>query len=137
MADNYGRINTGSRVTNGGGFYAVAVADVAGGKVYMPKYATSAQFGMSEAPVESGKLGFFATEGTFAFAKPTGHTSVAGQEIYYAPTDAVSGSISTTPTEGSVLLGWEVVRADVPAGLIFVDLARPTALEPAAATGGE
>lgn len=129
MSDTFGIRQSGSRVSNGGGFYAKAVADCASGTIYMPKYATSAQFGIPESPVESDSIGFFATEGTFAFAKPEGYVSSAGQAVYYAPTSAVSGTISASSAAGSVLIGWEVVRNDVPAGLIYVDLARPVELQ--------
>ena len=128
MADNFGKRLEGTRVSNEGGFYSAPASNVAAGAIFMPKYATSAQFGVPEIPVEAGKLGFFATSGTFAFAKPDGHVSVAGQEIYYAPTDATTGTISTTAANGSVLLGWEVVRDGAPDDVIYVDVARPTAL---------
>ncbi|MBR4753140.1 MAG: DUF2190 family protein [Thermoguttaceae bacterium] len=131
----FGKRIVGSRVSNGDGFYAVPAANVAAGAIFMPKYASSAQFGVAEIPVASGQLGFFATSGTFAFEKPEAHTSSAGQAIYYAPTDAKSGEISASSAEGSVLLGWEVVRPDIPAGLIYVDIARPTALEAGSGSG--
>lgn len=135
MADNFGKRTAGTRVSNEGGFYAVPAANVAAGAVFMPKYASSAQFGIAEIPVASGTLGFFATSGTFAFEKPEGFTSSAGQEVFYAPTDAKSGEISASSSAGAVLLGWEVVRPDIPAGLIYVDLARPAALEAGEASG--
>lgn len=128
MSDNFGKRLAGTRVSNEGGFYSVPASDVPAGAVFMPKYAASAQFGIPEIPVASGTLGFFATSGTFAFEKPDGHSSAVGQALYYAPTDAKTGTISTTASNGAVLLGWEVVRDGAPDDVIYVDIARPTAL---------
>ena len=135
MADTFGKRGAGTRVSNGGGFYATPAAAVPAGAVYMPKYASSAQFGISEIPVAANVLGFFATEGTFAFARPDGFTSSAGQAVYYAPTDAKTGTISVSATNGAVMLGWEVVRSDAQSDLIYVDIARPTALEAGSGSG--
>lgn len=129
MSDLFGNRIAGTRVSEGGGFYAIPGADVPAGAIFMPKYASSAQFGVPEIPVAKGRLGFFATSGTFAFARPDGFTSSAGQAVYYAPTDAVSGTLSATSASDSVFVGWEVVRPDIPTDLIYVDLARPSALE--------
>lgn len=133
MSDKFGNRTAGSRVASGGGFYAKPAVDVPAGAIFMPKYAASALFGIAEAPVAAGELGYFATSGTFVFEKPVSHTSSAGQPIYYAPTDAASGSISASASSGAVLIGWEVLRDDVPDGLISIDIARPTALESDAA----
>ncbi len=127
MADNFGAIQAG-RAFIGGRFYATPSVSVGANEIFMPAYSTSPLFGVAEYPVEAGKLGAFATDGTFVFNAPDGWTSVAGQPIYWAPTSATKGSFSTTPSSGSVLLGFEVT-ANIPAGKIGVFLARPTALE--------
>lgn len=136
--DKFGLRRAGTRVCDGGGFYAVPPKSddenvvsppVPAGAIFMPAYATSPRFGVAETEVKAGELGWFADSGTFAFDAPAEHVSVAGQAIYYAPTDASTGTLSTTPASGSVLLGWEVVRSGIPDGLIYVALARPTALE--------
>ncbi|MBP3530404.1 MAG: hypothetical protein J6K25_04380 [Thermoguttaceae bacterium] len=143
MSDKFGLRRPGTRVVDGGGFYAevpksddpsVAAPPVPAGAIFMPSFATSPQFGVAETKVEAGELGWFADEGTFAFgvddfAAPESYERKAGQAIYYAPTDAASGAFSTSPTPGSVLLGWEVVRPGIPDGVFYVALARPAALE--------
>lgn len=127
MADNFGAIQAG-RAFIGGRFYATPSVSVGANVIFMPAYSTSPLFGVAEYPVEAGKLGAFATDGTFVFDAPEGWTSSAGQSVYWAPTSATEGSFSTTGSTGSVLLGFEVT-ANVPAGKIGVFLARPTALE--------
>lgn len=129
MSDKFGLRRSGTRVCDGDGFYAEPATTVEAGKIFMSAFATSPQFGVAETKVEAGKLGWFATDGTFAFDAPEAHVSAAGQAIYYAPTDAANGTLSTSPTPGSVLLGWEVVRPGIPDGVLYVALARPTALE--------
>lgn len=138
MSDQFGLRRAGTRVCDGGGFYAevpksddpsVDAPPVPAGAIFMPSFATSPQFGVAETEVKAGELGWFATDGTFAFAAPPSHVSTAGQAIYYAPTDMASGTLSASPTSGAVLLGWEVVRSGIPDGLIYVALTRPTALE--------
>lgn len=95
----------------------------------MPAYATSPQFGVAETETKAGDLGWFANDGTFAFAAPVSHVSQAGQAIYYAPTSATTGTLSTASASGSVLIGREVVRPGIPEGLIYVALERPAALQ--------
>ena len=138
MTDKFGLRRPGTRVCDGGGFYAevpkseesnVPSPSIPAGAIFMPSFATSPQFGVAETEVKAGELGWFANDGTFAFAAPESHVSIAGQAIYYAPTDAANGTFSTAPTPGSVLLGYEVVRPGIPYGVFYVALARPTALE--------
>ncbi len=129
MSEEFGSRRAGTRVCDGGGFYAVPAADAAAGAIFMPAYATSPQFGVAETETKAGSLGWFATDGTFAFAAPASHVSQAGQAIYYAPTSATTGTLSTTSSKGAVLLGREVVRPGIPEGLIYVVLERPAALQ--------
>lgn len=134
MADTFGKNGSG-RLYDGGRFYATPAADVAANAIFMPAYSTSPLFGVAEYPVKSGQLGSFATEGTFAFAKPAGFTSSAGQAIYYAPTSAVAGTLSASSSAGAVLIGFEV-PSNAPADKLCVYLTRPNALEAAASASG-
>lgn len=127
MADTFGVAQNG-RVQLGGRFYAVPATDVATNVIYMPKYASSPFFGITERPVTANKLGAFATEGVFAFDIPDGLTSSPGQAIYYQPTSATTGTLSTTPTSGSVRIGYEVDEPGV-SGKLCVFLAPGNALE--------
>lgn len=127
MADTFGIAQNG-RVQLGGRFYAVPATDVETNVIYMPKYASSPFFGITERPVSAGKLGAFATEGVFAFDIPDGLTSSPGQAIYYHPTSATTGTLSTTPTSGSVRIGYEVDEPGV-SGKLCVFLAPGNALE--------
>lgn len=121
MADTFGNAYIG-RDYEGDKFYAVPPADVAANAIFCPAPTTSGQFGVAEYPVEANSLGAFATKGTFAFPKPEGWVSVAGQRVYYAPTTAVSGDFSTTSASGSIPIGYEVVRPGIPDNQIYVDL---------------
>ena len=114
MADSFGAVQNG-RATVGGRFYAIPAANVAANSIFMPAYSTSPLFGVAEYPVEAGKLGAFATDGVFVFAKPAGWTSAAG-------------SFSATASSGDVLVGYEIT-ANIPADKLGVFLAKPTALE--------
>lgn len=127
MADTFGIAQNG-RVQLGGRFYAVPASDVATNVIYMPKYASSPFFGISERPVTANKLGAFATEGVFAFDLPDGFVSSPGQAIYYQPTSATTGVLGTTPTSGSVRIGYEVDEPGV-SGKLCVFLAPGNALE--------
>ncbi len=129
MAEKFGKTANG-RLSDGGRFYAIPAANVAANAIFMPAYSTSACFGVAEYPVDSGKLGAFATEGVFAFDKPTGWTSSAGQAVYYKPTSAVAGSLSATSSSGAVMIGFEV-PANAPADKLCVYLVRPAALQSA------
>lgn len=123
MSDTFGTRKLG-RVYEGGKFYATPAAAVPANAIFMPKPSGSAQFGVAEFPVATGDLGAFSYEGTFSFAKPTGWTSVDGQAIYYKPSSASTGEILAETTTGAIPIGYEVVRPDVPAGQIYVDLKR-------------
>lgn len=127
MADTFGTVQNG-RATVGGRFYAVPAANVAANAIFMPAYSTSPLFGIAEYPVESGKLGAFATEGVFVFDKPAGWTDGAGKAVYWTPTSAVAGSFSATASAGDVLVGFQIL-ANIPANKLGIFLARPTALE--------
>lgn len=133
MADTFGLAQNG-RAQVGGRFYATPAAAVDANVIYMPKYSASPFFGIAERPVAAGALGAFATEGIFAFDKPDGLTSSVGQAIYYAPTSAVAGTLSATPSTGAVRLGYEVECPDV-SGKLCVFLQPGDALVPAAAAG--
>lgn len=119
MADKFGLGDAG-REYEKGYFYAVASAAVAANGIYMPAYSTSPLFGVAEQPVASGAKGCFATSGTFGFAKPNGFSSSIGQPIYYTPTSNVAGTISATPTDGDLLLGYEVLGSN--SALLYVKL---------------
>lgn len=134
MADTFGTTANG-RIYGGGRFYATPAADVAANVIFMPKYSASPLFGVAEYPVKSGEIGSFATEGTFVFDAPDGFTSSAGQAIYYKPSSAVAGALSTTSSAGAVCIGFEV-PANAPAGKLAVYLTQPSALEVAAAAAG-
>ena len=126
MADNFGKNGSG-RLYDGGRFYAVPAANVAANALFMPAYSSSPLFGVAEYPTNAGKLGSFATEGTFAFPKPAGFTSSAGQAIYYKPTSAVAGTLSASSSTGAVCIGYEV-PANAPADKLCVFLTPPTGL---------
>lgn len=134
MADNFGKTAPG-RLTDGGKFYATPSANVAANAIFMPAYSTSPLFGIAEYPVVSGKVGAFTTEGTFAFARPDGFTTSAGQAVYYKPTSAVAGTISASSSTGAVVLGYEVVPPGLPSDKIAVYLAPGKELVPAAPSG--
>lgn len=127
MADSFGAVQNG-RATVGGRFYAIPAVSVAANAIFMPAYSTSPLFGVAEYPVEAGKLGAFATDGVFVFAKPAGWTSAAGKPVYWTPTAAAAGSFSATASSGDVLVGYEIT-ANIPADKLGVFLAKPTALE--------
>lgn len=133
MADTFGKTQSG-RLYDGGRFYATPAANVAANVIFMPAYSSSALFGVAEYPVKSGEIGAFATEGTFAFAKPDGFESSAGQPIYYKPTSAVAGTLSASASEGAVKIGFEV-PSNGPADKLCVFLAPGGALEPASGSG--
>jgi hypothetical protein len=121
MADNFGNAYIG-RAYEGASFYAVPTVAVPANAVFCPAPTTSGQFGIAEYPVEAGALGAFATRGTFAFDRPEGWSSVAGQRVYYTPTTAVEGTFSTTSASGAIPFGFEVVRPGEPTGQIFIDV---------------
>lgn len=128
MADTFGAIQNGRAFANGR-FYAVPSANVPANTVFMPAYSTSPLFGIAEYPVESGKLGAFATEGTFIFDQPAGWSASAGQAVYYSPTSAVAGSFvaAASASAGDVLVGFEVT-ANIPAGKLGIFLTRSNEL---------
>ena len=126
MADTFGR-NESGRLYGAGRFYATPAANVAANAIFMPAYSSSPLFGVAEYPVKSGEIGSFATEGTFAFAKPNGFESSAGQAIYYKPTSAVAGTLSASSSTGAVCIGYEV-PANAPADKLCVFLTPPTGL---------
>lgn len=130
MADTFGK-NQSGRLYDGGRFYATPAANVAANVIFMPAYSSSPLFGVAEYPVKSGEIGAFATEGTFAFAKPAGFVSSAGQAIYYKPTSAVAGTLSASSSEGAVKIGYEV-PSNAPGDKLCVFLAPGGALEAAA-----
>ena len=121
MVDTFGSGYIG-RAYEGGKFYATPAIDVAANDIFCPAPTTSGQFGVAEYPVAANELGAFATVGTFAFDRPESWVSVAGQRVYYTPTTAVEGTLSTTSATGAIPIGYEVVRADTPVGQILVDL---------------
>lgn len=123
MSDSFGARKVG-RVYEGGKFYATPAAAVPANAIFMPNPSGSAQFGVAEYPVATGDLGAFSYVGTFAFPAPTGWTSVDGQAIYYNPSSAATGEILAETTTGAIPIGYEVVRPDIPAGQIYVDLQR-------------
>lgn len=127
MADKFGAAQNG-RVQLGGRFYAVPATDVETSVIYMPKYANSPFFGITERPVAANKLGAFATEGVFAFDIPDGFVSSPGQAIYYKPTSATTGTLSATPTSGSVRIGYEVAEPGV-SGKLCIFIAPGNTLE--------
>lgn len=121
MADNFGNAYIG-RAYEGASFYAVPPVDVPANAVFCPAPTTSGQFGIAEYPVVANQLGAFATRGTFAFERPEGWSSVAGQRVYYTPSTAVEGTFSTTSATGAIPFGFEVVRPGEPTGQIFIDI---------------
>lgn len=133
MADTFGQAING-RVSTGGRFYSIPSANVPANTIYMPAYSTCPLFGVAEYPVESGKLGAFATEGIFEFTPPDGFTSSEGQAIYYSPTSAVAGTLSASGSEGDVKIGYEV-KCPGRTGLCVM-LTPPVELVPAAAASG-
>lgn len=122
-------IRDAGRVTGPGAFKAVPSVDVPAGAIFMPSYSTSPQFGVADRPVAKDKTGAFWTSGVYAFEKPEGWSSVAGQKVYWKPKSAADGDLSATPSTGAVAIGFEVVQPDIPDSLIYVDLIRPTGLE--------
>lgn len=126
MADTFG-IGQSGRIYGGGRFYAIPAVDVAANAIFMPAFSSSPFFGVAEYPVNSGKPGSFATEGTFAFAKPDGFVSSPGQAVYYKPTSAAEGTISSAKLEGSVLIGYET-PANAPGDKLCVFLSPGDAL---------
>lgn len=134
MADNFGKTAPG-RLTDGGKFYATPSANVAANAIFMPAYSTSPLFGVAEYAVASGKVGAFSTEGTFAFARPDGFTTSAGQAVYYKPSSAVAGAISASSSSGAVVLGYEVVPPGLPSDKIAVYLAPGNALAQGSGSG--
>lgn len=133
MADNFGAAPASRIQADSTRFYAVAVANVPANAIYCPAFATSGLFGVAEIPVESGKLGAFARAGVFAFdfnATITEEPAV-GTPIYYTPTSAIEGTLSTS--SGDIFIGYSVAQPNV-SGRLCVLLA-PDARVPAA--GGE
>lgn len=133
MADTFGK-NESGRLYGSGRFYATPAANVAANAIFMPAYSTSPLFGVAEYPVKSGEIGSFATEGTFAFAKPDGFESSAGQAIYYKPTSAVAGTLSASSSSGAVCIGYEV-PSNAPSDKLCVFLTSPTALVAGSGSG--
>jgi len=112
---------------DGGEFHASYTSgDINANVIFMPAYSTSPLFGVALTKVKQGKLGSFATSGVFAFAQPNSFTSSVGQAIYYKPTSAIAGTISTTATNDSILLGYEVYGAN--SSLLYVKLNEAPAL---------
>ena len=133
MADTFGK-NESGRLYGAGRFYATPAANVAANAIFMPAYSTSPLFGVAEYPVKSGEIGSFATEGTFAFAKPDGFESSAGQAIYYKPTSAVAGTLSASSSSGAVCIGYDV-PSNAPCDKLCVFLTPPTALVAGSGSG--
>lgn len=134
MADTFGK-NQSGRLYDGGRFYATPAANVAANVIFMPAYSSSPLFGVAEYPVKAGEIGAFATEGTFAFDKPDGFVSSAGQAIYYKPSSAVAGALSASSSAGAVLVGFEV-PSNAPSDKLCVYLTPPTALVPSGSGSG-
>lgn len=122
-------VRDAGRVSGPGAFKSVPGVDVPAGRIFMPAYSTSPQFGVADRPVAKGKTGAFWTSGVYAFEKPQDWSSSPGQTVYWKPTSAVDGTLAATASTGAVAIGFEVVQPDVPDSLIYVDLARPTGLE--------
>jgi len=136
MADRFGATPTSRIQADSTRFYARAVNDVAANTIYCPAFATSGLFGVSEIPVESGKLGAFAREGVFAFDYPEGTTEepAPGTPVYYTPTSATAGAISLT--SGDIFIGYVVDAPDV-SGKLCVLLAPDSRVSEAGGEGGE
>ena len=129
MADNFGKAPASRIQADSSRFYATAVADVPANAIYCPAFATSGLFGIAEVPIKSGDLGAFAREGIFAFDAEDvdGSTFTAGTPVYYTPSSAVAGALSTA--EGDIFVGY-IVEAPNVTGKVCVLLAT-NALVPA------